>query len=51
VLAEEDGPMRLHGLKEMHYRQILLPRCVAQHPDRERLAERYAAFRAAAGGL
>jgi putative restriction endonuclease len=47
VLDEDDGPMLLHGLKEMHHRRILLPRSLAQHPDRDRLAERYAAFQTA----
>jgi putative restriction endonuclease len=45
VLLEEDGPMLLHGLKEMHEHQILLPSQVALQPDRERLAVRYQAFR------
>ena len=44
VLDEEDGPMLLHGLKEMHERQILLPSQVGLQPDRERLASRYATF-------
>ena len=47
VLLEEDGPMLLHGLKEMHERQILLPSQVSLRPDRHRLEERYAAIRAA----
>ncbi len=45
VLDEKDGPMLLHGLKEMHGSQILLPRATTLRPDRERLRERYAAFR------
>jgi putative restriction endonuclease len=49
ILDEEDGPMLLHGLKGMHERQIYVPREVSLQPDRDRLAERYAAFRASAG--
>ncbi len=48
ILDEEDGPMLLHGLKGMHERQIYVPREVSLQPDRDRLAERYAAFREAA---
>jgi putative restriction endonuclease len=44
VLREEDGPMLLHGLKEMHERQILLPHSAALQPDRGRLEQRYRAF-------
>ena len=36
--------MLLHGLKGMHERQIYVPREVSLQPDRDRLAERYAAF-------
>ncbi len=46
ILEEEDGPMLLHGLKGMHDRPIFLPREAALQPDRDRLEERYAAFRA-----
>ncbi|MEO8247682.1 MAG: HNH endonuclease, partial [Chloroflexota bacterium] len=49
ILDEEDGPMLLHGLKGMHERQIYVPREVSLQPDRDRLAERYAAFRASVG--
>lgn len=48
VLEEEDGPMLLHGLKEMHHQPILLPRSESLRPDRDRLEERYALF--VAGG-
>jgi putative restriction endonuclease len=44
ILEEEDGPMLLHGLKEMHERQIIVPRDVSLQPDRERLQQRYAEF-------
>jgi putative restriction endonuclease len=37
------------SLKEMHMRQIALPRSAGQYPDRDRLEERYALFRASAG--
>jgi putative restriction endonuclease len=47
VLDEEDGPMLLHGLKEMNERAILLPSQVSLQPDRDRLASRYAMFREA----
>ena len=47
VLQEEDGPMLLHGLKEMHERRILLPSQLSLQPDRDRLAQRYRAFREA----
>jgi putative restriction endonuclease len=41
VLAERDGPMLQHGLKEMHGVKLLLPRAEAQKPNREFLAERF----------
>ena len=47
ILDEEDGPMLLHGLKGMHEQQIFLPREASLRPNRDRLEERYAAFRAA----
>lgn len=46
ILEEEDGPMLLHGLKGMHDQPIYLPREASLQPDRDRLEERYAAFRA-----
>jgi putative restriction endonuclease len=49
ILDEEDGPMLLHGLKGMHGQQIFLPREATLQPDRDRLEERYAAFRRAGG--
>lgn len=45
VLDEVDGPMLLHGLKEMHRRPIALPRVAELRPDRWRLEERYELFR------
>ena len=47
LLEEEDGPMLLHGLKEMHQRQIFLPSQLSLQPDRERLALRYREFASA----
>jgi putative restriction endonuclease len=44
VLTEEDGPMLLHGLKEMHLKRIVLPSSADQYPDPQRLEERYALF-------
>lgn len=44
ILDEEDGPMLLHGMKGLHHQRIALPRAPANHPDRQRLEERYAAF-------
>jgi putative restriction endonuclease len=43
LLDDEDGPM-LDLLKEFHGRPIHLPARRAWHPDRERLAARYARF-------
>jgi putative restriction endonuclease len=48
VLTEIDGPMLRHGLQEMHGNTIVLPRSRRDHPDRDRLEERYAQFRSAA---
>lgn len=47
ILAEVDGPMLQHGIKEMEGREIRLPRRDLLRPNREYLAERYAGFRAA----
>lgn len=47
ILDEHDGPMLVHGLKEMHLRQIYVPPSPNLQPDRERLAQRYEAFRQA----
>ena len=44
VLDESDGPMLLHGLKELHRTRILLPAARPLRPDPERLERRYAAF-------
>jgi len=47
VLTEVDGPMLRHGLQEMHGAKMFLPRSRRDHPDPERLEERYVQFRAA----
>jgi putative restriction endonuclease len=46
LLEEVDGPMLRHGLQDMHGRPLTLPRRQADHPSRERLAEKYALFAA-----
>jgi putative restriction endonuclease len=48
VLTEIDGPMLRHGLQDMHGTKIVLPRSRRDHPDRDRLEERYEQFRRAA---
>src|SRR5438034_4150198 len=35
VLKEDDGPMLLHGLQEVHGSRIILPRAESLHPNRE----------------
>jgi putative restriction endonuclease len=48
ILTETDGPMLRHGLQEMHGARITLPRSRRDHPDPNRLNERYVQFQAAA---
>jgi putative restriction endonuclease len=45
---EHDGPMLREGLQGFHGAAIRKPRLVAEHPDPERLAVRFATFEAAA---
>ena len=45
VLDEEDGPMLLHGLKELHNSHIILPYSKAHWPNQEYLERRYQKFR------
>lgn len=45
VLLETDGPMLLHGLQELHQKQIVLPHRKQDRPDPERLSMRYMEFR------
>ena len=47
VLREIDGPMLRHGIQEVHGSRLILPRREELRPNREFLAERFAAFRAA----
>lgn len=48
LLTEIDGPMLRFGLQEHHDKPLMrLPRRRADQPDRDRLEERYAQFRAA----
>ncbi len=44
ILDESDGPMLLHGLKQIHDQPILLPRARADRPDPARLTSRYERF-------
>ena len=44
ILREVDGPMLRHGLQEMHGARLHLPKKVADLPDRDALAQRWAAF-------
>jgi putative restriction endonuclease len=45
LLSMNDGPMFEQGLKALAGRQLRLPKRDADHPDRERLALRFADFR------
>lgn len=44
LLEENDGPMLLHGLKEMHEKRIILPRNQANWPNPDFLERRYRRF-------
>jgi putative restriction endonuclease len=46
ILDEEDGPMLLHGLKEMHGHRIVVPTERRLRPDPKRLARRFELFQA-----
>ena len=48
ILAETDGPMLRHGLQGMHETRIELPGSRKDHPDPERLRDRYERFKGAA---
>lgn len=48
VLEEDDGPMLLHGLKELHSQRIILPASKDSWPNREFLERRFAKFNDAA---
>ena len=45
VLDEEDGPMLIHGLKELNQRRIVLPSPASLSPDPALLEKRYEEFR------
>lgn len=45
ILDEEDGPMLIHGLKELHLRELHKPGRRSAWPDPARLEARYALFR------
>ncbi|HZE88844.1 MAG TPA: HNH endonuclease [Verrucomicrobiae bacterium] len=47
ILAEEDGPMLVHGLKKLHGEKLNKPRSRRFYPDPVRLDSRYARFRLA----
>lgn len=44
VLLEEDGPMLKHGIQAVHDVRLTLPSRIADLPDRDLLAQRFAAF-------
>ena len=46
VLEEEDGPMLVHGLKDLQGGRIILPRAEHHWPNRDYLDRRYQRFRA-----
>lgn len=46
ILEESDGPMLLHGLKEMHGRQLIVPRNTTKRPNPVLLERRYERFMA-----
>ena len=47
ILEETDGPMLLHGLKEMHQKKIILPTTPEHRPNPAYLDRRYQRFIAA----
>jgi putative restriction endonuclease len=47
ILVEQDGPMLVVGLQQIHEKRILLPRRPVDRPDPSRLERRYAEFLAA----
>jgi putative restriction endonuclease len=44
LLAEEDGPMLVHGLQELHGQKILLPSRQVEWPSRDALDWRFQRF-------
>jgi len=49
LLAESDGPMLQHGLKDMHRGRISIPRRSSDRPNQDALADRFAQFLAIQG--
>lgn len=47
LLNETNGPMLHYGIQEMHNRSIILPKSLAQRPDKDGLAMRFDKFRTA----
>lgn len=47
ILAEVDGPMLQHGIKEMNGRELWIPSAKAHKPDEARLSRRFDQFLAA----
>jgi putative restriction endonuclease len=47
LLAEEDGPMLLHGLQGLNGKKIVLPHTIAAQPNPELLDRRFSEFRRA----
>jgi putative restriction endonuclease len=46
ILKEEDGPILLHGLQELHLTRLFLPRQKVNWPSQEALAWRFEKFQA-----
>ena len=46
LLDEIDGPMLEHGLRAFHEQQLILPKELADQPDRDLLAEQWESFAA-----
>jgi len=44
ILAEVDGPMLKFGIQSLENSHIFLPRNPIEHPDRDRLSERFDEF-------
>ena len=44
VMLEVDGPMLEHGIQAVHDARLVLPAKLAERPDRDLLAQRYAVF-------
>jgi len=51
ILKEEDGPMLVHGLQQLHSHPMTLPKNKGAWPDPALLERRYERFRNAASGV